>query len=211
MENMDLSDYERIRLENIRRNESFLDSIGISSLKPAAPAVKKRSRDNNSSKTKLAKKSKTPVLPTRTSRRLRAKEGHENLAEEDQSESEASEDGVNGIDYMERPLGPEELDDNEFEVFVVAKSWRLKKCRALETEPYKVFNNATLCHVIRLRRNNPKWAPPDNRAESMEAHGIANAKLASGFPEELLAVLESRECAAKLEASRQLSPNFENS
>lgn len=41
------------------------------------------------------------------------------------------------------------------------KKWRLETHRILQIEPYKVFQNRTLCELIRRRRNDPKWARCD--------------------------------------------------
>ena len=37
---MQVSRYERLRLENIERNQNFLKNLGIETAKPAAPALK---------------------------------------------------------------------------------------------------------------------------------------------------------------------------
>lgn len=38
------------------------------------------------------------------------------------------------------------------------RKWRLLRSRELDIEPYKVFQNRTLCELIRHRRNDPLWA-----------------------------------------------------
>ena len=35
------------------------------------------------------------------------------------------------IDYAEMPIGPEDLDDFEFQLFVALRKWRLDKARSL--------------------------------------------------------------------------------
>jgi hypothetical protein len=51
-----------------------------------------------------------------------------------------------------------ELDDFEILVYANLKSWRLKLHRELAIEPYKIFQNRTLCELVRRRRNDPTWA-----------------------------------------------------
>ena len=205
----DLSEYEKVRLENIRRNEAFLSSIGISEVKPASSAnyssaEKKKAREKKERRKSIVEP-RVAAAPSRRSKRLRGQtETTKDLELSDEEEVEVEvEEGDGGIDYESDPLGPENLDDYEFEVFVAAKAWRLAKCRALDTEPYKIFNNRAMCDVIRRRRNDEKWALYD-RNDLLQAWGTAEKKLSTGVPIELIEVLEEKENARKLEASRKL-------
>jgi hypothetical protein len=42
-------------------------------------------------------------------------------------------------------------------VFVQLRKWRLQRCRELQLEAYKIFQNRTICEMIRRKRNNPEW------------------------------------------------------
>ena len=196
-----------MRLENIRRNEAFLSSIGIADVKPS-PVTVGTSSTKKERPMGLKKRSleiRAPTAPSRRSLRLRGLKQTNDLEEsEDFDEQLEKEEGGDGcIDYDTAPLGPEDLDDYEFFVFVAAKAWRLAKCRALETEPYKVFNNRAMCDIIRRRRNDKEWALHD-RNDLLHAWGTAEKKLATGLPIELIEVLEEEENAANLEASRKI-------
>ena len=52
----------------------------------------------------------------------------------------------------------DQLDDFEFEVFVELRKWRLLKARELGIETYKIFQNKTMCELIRRKRNDANWA-----------------------------------------------------
>ena len=54
-----------------------------------------------------------------------------------------------------------ELDDFEFQCFTILRKWRKKTYEELGIEPYKVFQNRTLCEMIRRRRNDFRWARSD--------------------------------------------------
>jgi hypothetical protein len=66
-----------------------------------------------------------------------------------------------------------ELDDHEFQAFVALRKWRLLRARELQIETYKIFQNRTLCEMIRRRRNETSWArksaPGDAQASSENA------------------------------------------
>ena len=62
------------------------------------------------------------------------------------------------IDYDSYPQESQDLDDFEFKNYSLLRKWRLDLCRELDTEPYKIFQNRTLCEIIRRRRNDPDWA-----------------------------------------------------
>lgn len=65
------------------------------------------------------------------------------------------------IDYETYPDDSEFLDDFEFMNYAFLRSWRLRRCRELELEPYKICQNRTLCELIRRRRCDPKWGKDD--------------------------------------------------
>lgn len=200
----DLSEYEKVRLENIKRNEAFLSSIGISGVQPRKSASSLKAKKRTEQKRKPAER--PAAVPVRSSKRLRGVTAQKALEEDssgdEQVEDEEEDDGK--IDYEADPLGPEDLDDHEFEVFVAAKAWRLARCREMDIEPYKIFNNRAMCDIIRRRRNNAEWALSD-RNDLLEAWGTAEKKLATGIPAELIQVLEDEANVSKLEASRKLS------
>jgi hypothetical protein len=104
-----------------------------------------------------------------------------------------------------------ELDDHEFEVYVVLRAWRLKKSRALDKEPYKVFQNRTFCEAIRRRRNDVTWgsaATRDERAaQLLECWGIGAKKTEEpdGYAWELLDILDQSSSVNALDLSRALT------
>lgn len=61
------------------------------------------------------------------------------------------------VDYDDSPRTSEDLDDFEFANYALLRKWRHKRCSELDTEPYKIFQNKTLCIIIRKRRNNNSW------------------------------------------------------
>jgi len=65
------------------------------------------------------------------------------------------------------------LDDFEFQAFAELRKWRLLRARELDLEPFKIFQNRTLCDMIRHRRNDPKWAV-NVTGTAVEMKGITN-------------------------------------
>jgi hypothetical protein len=65
-----ISDYERVRLENIKKNEEFLNSLGLNNIKSSLVAVKSERpasrRGSDSGRSKIA----MPTYPTRRSGRV---------------------------------------------------------------------------------------------------------------------------------------------
>lgn len=219
----DLSSYELIRLENIRRNAEFLESIGLG---PAAnPLLKPPSRPKiprvvDRLPSKLSKRKQPDAVlvgtnklhsATRRSARL-ANEEIEELGEPvpviQEAENKENEDGFTAVDYDSMPVLSEELDDNEFLVYTKLRDWRLKKSIELDIEPYKIAQNRTFAELIRRRRNNQHWATniDDNSAfaaEVMECWGIGPAKAQEGgFADDFIHILEDKECKAALATSR---------
>ena len=213
----DLSDYERVRLANIQRNNQFLLNLGISEVKKdidlTVPAKKKVKTENKSYKENRL------VCPTRRSERISKIKEFE-ISPEIEDDNDISNPNINigGIDYDDFPSEPNELDDFEFEVFVALKQWRLGRCRELDIEPYKVFQNRTLVEAVRRRRNDPTWAYVDpihsvnDNSDSnlskvsndlLQCWGIGPAKVKKdGFGHELVTIINAPDLESKLEQLR---------
>lgn len=228
--NGDLSNYEVLRLENIRRNQEFLSNLGIASTKPPqlertsseiVEAKKKRQRQTNES---LIGNSQDPIVKRRSSRIASLPIKDEvmtvTIDTEDQVEHDFTAVGV--INYELMPQQPESLDDFEFECFIILKTWRLNLCRNLGIdEPYKVMKNRTLCELIRRRRNDAEYATKSSKIESdlLSCWGIGPAKAAATIPDagygfQLISYInEGESCesiAELLEKSRNLHHNDHN-
>jgi len=75
------------------------------------------------------------------------------------NESDDDDNDDHEIDYNLMPKEISDLDDNEFKSFLILRQWRRDYCEAKGIdEPYKVFQNRTLCEFIRRRRNDPHFA-----------------------------------------------------
>lgn len=163
MEN-DLSDYEKLRLENIKRNASLLAELGLK------PSEKKSDAETAQSKKRKRREpwsSRPIILPIRRSSRLHKEQDFMGKGEEEEQEREVEkEDGA--VDYAKMPFDSEELDDDEFQVFVDLKAWRLNKSRELGIEPYKICQNRTLAELVRRLRNNDRWAVLTKEDREME-------------------------------------------
>ena len=89
------------------------------------------------------------------------------------------------IDYETFPQDSEFLDDFEFMNYAFLRSWRLRRCKELELEPYKICQNRTLCELIRRRRCNPTWGKDDKNDlrkiadDLLECWGIGPSKVRS--------------------------------
>ena len=221
--NDDLSDYERLRLENIRRNQEFLSSLGLAATKPAhleqisneiiLEAKKKRQRQTNES---TKDNFPDPIVKRRSSRiaSLPIKEDVvlATTKEEDKIGDDISAIGIINYEFM--PQTPESLDDFEFDCFVILKKWRLNLCRSLGIdEPYKVMQNRTLCEFIRRRRNNTEYATSTHsQFDLLSCWGIgpAKAEFPDGFGFQLLSYIDKGEnCEYIADLFRQ-SRNQEN-
>ena len=184
----DLSEYELLRLENIRRNNEFLLSLGL------AQSVSSGSSKKEEAKAVLVKSKKRQkavvIEGTRKSSRLNNISIDENsnanieaIKVDDDVDTDTI---VAKVNYDDIPVESHELDDFEFEIFIILKKWRLLKCRSLDIEPYKIFQNRTLVEVIRRRRNDSSWAKLiDNNTDSrkvelLETWGIGNSKVQDG-------------------------------
>ncbi len=215
----DLSEYERIRLENIRRNNAFLEQLGFSSTKPKYPevddpppltAIKNAKREVK--RKRSFEVDSTLLSSCRRSPRLRnlgdkvVENIHECLSDDDVPSDEQQ-----MIDYDMMPAESTDLDDHEFEVFVELKAWRLLKSRALELEPYKIAQNRTIAELIRRKRNNPLWGSNQLSddvisTDLVECWGIGPAKAKiGGFGWELNCFLnDSEKLLSHLTRSRDL-------
>ena len=106
------------------------------------------------------------------------------------------------------PNEPEQLDDEEFQVYVSLKAWRLKRKNELEIEPYKICQNKTLCNIIRRRRNDANFAMGEDTAliekDLLSVWGIGPSKATEGgFGWEMLEVLNTSQNEVHLILSRK--------
>ena len=197
----DLSDYEKTRLENIRRNEEFLKTLGID--KPrivAAPVIKKR-KIEKPTREKKEKRKVPPVnvpeaLPSRRSRRVAAADARieaeeENDDDDDDDENQESTEEESIFSYDTMPRESLELDDNEFQIYAILRAWRQRRCKEITEEkgesfePYMILPNRPICEIIRRKRNDPSWADPsadDDKQYSdlISTWGIGDAKAQDG-------------------------------
>lgn len=220
MEPNDLSEYEKIRLENIKRNALFLSSLGLGIVSRTETVDESNKNNDIADHIKTFKKSKVDrrrlekldtILPTRSSKRLKGFNASVDLPEEsiDTNLQNVETSENKGVDYDSLPESSEELDDFEFEIYVSLKKWRLKRCRELDIEPYKIFQNKTLCELIRLRRNTELYATGHNgnntiEQDLLECWGIGPKKVESGgFGFEAVTQMDENEDLFK--KSRELS------
>jgi hypothetical protein len=197
----ELSDYERRRLENIKRNEAFLASLGLDSIKPVIEKPTK-TKDIQERKKAAARQAQSEGPSRRSSRIAGIKTSV--VHEEDEDEDKDGEDEDDAVDYDQMPSEPWQLDDAEFQVLVRLKQWRLLKCRELETEAYKIFQNRTLSEAVRRRRNVPTFGAEDIVAWT-EIWGIGPGKTSSeprGFAWDLRDELDRPEALELLKKSR---------
>jgi hypothetical protein len=220
----DLSDYEKARLENIRRNNAFLEQLGIPTrVKPSThddPDKLTESQPLKKQRNLPERQKSATITPIRSSPRLQKLVDKEDTKKEDLNGKD-HDDVVDEVDYDSMPFDSNELDDFEFQVFVELKAWRLKKSRELELEPYKIAQNRTLAELVRRKRNTPDWAGPDLSPSDisksiLECWGIGPAKAhPEGFGWELNNVINSStQLMSELSKSRQqvaVSPILDDS
>ena len=248
----DLSPYELLRLEKIRRNQAKLEALGlgggsIGTLAGVASKKKKISKQKQQQKKRSrtnARRQQQP--PTRSSKRLRDVKERQSSSptsvlsnadddvvkgEETDQQREADKDdngdgGPQVIDYDCLPQDPDQLDDDEFQVYTSLRAWRLRRKNELEVEPYKICQNRTLCELIRRVRNDPSWgalvvettskdggkaaastrSEEDVAADLIECWGLGPSKVAAdGFGPEMMVVIAEESNAKLLEASRARS------
>eukprot|EP00978_Attheya_sp_CCMP212_P000189 scaffold345_cov44-Attheya_sp.AAC.1 len=209
----DLSPYEQLRLQKIRRNAARLAELGLdcSMLSPLPIQIQQQTK-------KRRPKEKRP--PTRFSKRLRQQqqpaEKEPGVVTQKRKEEEAcvvqqepTEQEIMTMDYTRYPHDPEELDDHEFEAFVSLRKWRLAKKNELEVEAYKICQNRTICEVIRRVRNDPSWGvvtldrKRDVTQDLLECWGLGPSKVKpGGYGCEMRTILEQEENQQHLAASR---------
>ena len=204
----DLSPYELARLQRIQRNEARLRSLGL--LKPKQ-AVKRVTPPKRSKR-----ETKEPSVPTRSSKRLRALKDQQPAVDaplpagESNDGIDAEEDPPSEVDYNRMPQDPEQLDDEEFQVYVALRAWRLRRKNELEIEPYKICQNRTLCELIRKRRQDANFAKQQGNNSSQDeiekvkqdllsVWGLGPTKVSNGgYAWEMLEVLDMDENASIL-------------
>ena len=180
----DLSPYELARLERIKRNENRLRELGL--VKPTPKPKKPKPQA-----AALVRKRKQPSssVPTRSSRRLRELKEEKTIIEDgengDDTENNSLIEEDASVDYNRMPDEPERLDDDEFQVYVSLRSWRLRRKNELEIEPYKICQNRTLCELIRRRRNDPKFACKEKEVDEIQQNllsvwGLGPSKASEG-------------------------------
>mmetsp|Transcript_15665 Transcript_15665/g.22496 ORF Transcript_15665/g.22496 Transcript_15665/m.22496 type:complete len:227 (+) Transcript_15665:3-683(+) len=206
----DLSPYELARLEKIKRNNDFLKNIGLGPKK-----ILKAPKPPNHKRQRLAQ----PRVPTRSSKRIREAQAREDVKSSesilDDGKEELADISNKGIDYDSTPREPDELDDSEFQVYISLRSWRLRKSRELDIEAYKVFQNRTICEMVRRRRNDKMFAGREGmkgtstvEKDLLLVWGIGPAKAEQGgFGWEALDVLDIPENKMLLMASREVCDN----
>ena len=128
--------------------------------------------------------------------------------DDDAEGEEEEEEEAKGIDYDYMPQEPNDLDDHEFQVYILLKKWRLHRHRELEIEPYKICQNRTLCEMVRRRRNDPTFAGTGDTAKLIEVWGIGPSKVDT-FGPEMIAILEAEEALQFLVHSRELKQESE--
>lgn len=212
----DLSEYEKERLRNIRRNQEYLRKLGLDDVTAALQKKKKVRKKKKAANEKRTKKKKTETLPVtrRRSRRLQTKT--EALNEVKDASSSDEED--NSVNYSKPAIDSDRLDDFEYEIYVRFKKWRLMRQRnSIDIDrAYKIFQNRTLCEFVRRRRNDDAWASGKAikvREDLLDAWGVGPSKVEGcahskkGFANELLDYMESISIwmNKKLKASRALS------
>lgn len=87
------------------------------------------------------------------------------------------------------------------------KRWRLFLSRELDCRAYEIFQDRTLCEIVRRRRNDPEWArfkPGQNEialvnAQLQECWGIGPSKVKEGgFAHQVITIMNEREDIAEL-------------
>lgn len=224
----DLSAYEKFRLANIRRNAEFLLSMGVQPLAPkqitsiarskSLPAAKGEGSSGSLKRSRTQRLSLAEEHSTRRSKRRLSlsPDGFKIEDEDDSDNQDASElKAVASQTYQDMPMESFDLDDSEFQVFISLRAWRLRRCRELDVEPYKIFQNRSIAEIIRRRRNDASWANDKEDGERMakdllRCWGIGPAKATSGsFGWEIMDVInEDADLLALFNASRKHGDNF---
>jgi hypothetical protein len=215
----DLSDYERVRLENIRRNANFLASLGLEDTRATQKDKESESlvvkRTTSSAKKKPRKNGLVQRQQTPSRRSIRLMKFEEKLAHQELSqefcEGDDHNSGMDCINYDNMPLESHQLDDHEFQIFALLRRWRLLKSRELDIEPYKICQNRTLCEFIRRKRNDERFASSQLSEEGLEESllecwGIGPTKVKPGnFGRLINDNFAEEEIISHLQNSRKMS------
>jgi hypothetical protein len=204
----DLSDYERVRLENIKRNAEFLAGLGLQDVLPKKNKVDKElaqvaagKRKRSDDEARRTKEQQQSAIPTRRSLRVQQIQEGVKLKEEELelAGSLITESEPTKRSYADLPFDSDELDDFEFQVFVSLKKWRLLRSRELDLEPYKICQNRTLAELVRRRRNDSSWASAeksekDKSKDLLECWGIGPSKASKdGYGDLLIQEIDKSE------------------
>ena len=246
-----LTEYERVRLANIKRNQEFLAGLGLDLVKPRQQNDREKFKASRRAKEERRRREREgPIEGSRRSARLRntpAPSLHEVDSEDEvvstssaskakkekkrkreremrgkketkDGDDEEEEEDLFVVDYTRLPQAYDEIDDHEFLVFNILRKWRKTVSDELEIEPYKVFQNRTLCEWIRRRRNEPSFATEEDFDELSdvltEVWGIGPAKVMEptddrpdgGYAHQMMKVVEEHreEIERLLQTSRKL-------
>jgi len=214
----DLTDYERLRLENIRRNEMFLQSIGIESKQESKTDFDKIMKAVNSRKKINEPRLLCEHVTCKRRRSSRLNPSIDTSVEEGHTDVTAAvgdnmdeDENAHRIKYAEIPAGSDELDDFEFQIYTELRRWRKSCYLQLEIEPYKIFQNRTLLEFIRRKRDK-NWAVPmfssDVTKDLLECWGIGPSKVEEdGFGQQMLKYFYDSKLDVLLKKSLELENN----
>lgn len=211
-----MSEYEKLREENIRRNQAFLASLGLDEVKVAIVCSVPSSSSSTRPKSKNmgSREEKVKSEPTRRSTRTSTKiiTYNEHLNDnENLDEANNIPDGDIILDYSLLPmsLSESELDKYELRCFKILQAWRWRLARLLEIEDYKVFQNRALCEFIRRRRNDRSYATGSDSkitCDMLESFGIGQVKVSKGgLAWQLLDIMNEPDITILLDESRATS------
>ena len=199
MKDSDLSEYEKIRLQNIKRNTAFLASLQLPEPKAKVEEVAKAIKKEYAKKRKI-KAENTPhpqvghlfgEVPRRRSLRLKnikeatmlddaAEIDHILVATDSHLRQNSSYSGNSNSSRpsdSKWPTESSELDDYEFEVFAALREWRLHLSRKMGIESYKICQNRTIVELIRRRRDDPEWAMGSSPQQLIKAEIVVKKKI----------------------------------
>jgi hypothetical protein len=218
----DLSEYEKLRLQNIKRNSMFLKSIGLNINQPTFAMNAEKNHTNV--KKRESSIGQNEILPVRCSKRIRVcnfaeQKEHcqsnqiqlqpsEKCQKENGDVSDPSEIQQGRNKYTKVVSDSADLDDFEFQVYVKARRWRQNISKELVVECHKIFLNKTLADVIRRKRNDECWAmEPHTEEHLLQCWGMGPSKAKiGGFGSQLLAVISDENCREFLQQSRDSKP-----
>ena len=215
-----MNEYEKLREENIRRNQYFLASLGLDEVKVAIVSSVPSSSSSACPKSKNMgrREEKVKSEPTRRSTRTSAKivtydDPNEHLNDgENLGKADEPNDIFDGdLDYSQLPRNPSEseLDKYELKCFKILQTWRWRLAKSLKVEDYKVFPNRALCEFIRRRRNDRSYATGSNSKianDMLASFGIGPAKISTdGYAWQLLDIVNQPDITFLLDESRAAS------